>query len=163
MNRSKELIESYALQAHPEGGYFSEVYTAPFMYSDTRETGGSIYFLLDQSDISHFHVIDCDEIWYYHEGCGMRITMIDSNGKVIYADLGMHLERNESAMVVIPKGVIFAAENLEKDGYTFVSCATTPQFQYQGFRLVKESEVTCDTKDIQYLFMSDEQIDSTVL
>ncbi len=163
MNRSKELIESYALQAHPEGGYFSEVYTAPFMYSDTRETGGSIYFLLDQSDISHFHVIDCDEIWYYHEGCGMRITMIDSNGKVTYADLGMHLERNESAMVVIPKGVIFAAENLEKDGYTFVSCATTPQFQYQGFRLVKESEVTCDTKDIQYLFMSDEQIDSTVL
>ncbi len=163
MNRSKELIESYALQAHPEGGYFSEVYTAPFMYSDTRETGGSIYFLLDQSDISHFHVIDCDEIWYYHEGCGMRITMIDSNGKVIYADLGMHLERNESAMVVIPKGVIFAAENLEKDGYTFVSCATTPQFQYQGFRLVKESEVTCDIKDIQYLFMSDEQIDSTVL
>ncbi len=161
--RSKELIEKYQLQAHPEGGYFSEVYTAPYMYSDTRETGGSIYFLLDQKDISHFHVIDCDEIWYYHEGCGMRITMIDPDGTISYADLGMNLEKKESAMVVIPKGVIFAAENLDKEGYTFVSCATTPQFQYQGFKLVKESEVTCDTKDISYLFMSDEEIDHTVI
>lgn len=163
MERSKELIEKYKLQAHPEGGYFSEVYTAPYMYSDTRETGGSIYFLLDQNDISHFHVIDCDEIWYYHEGFGMRITMIDTDGKISHADLGMNLEKNESAMVVIPKGVIFAAENLDKEGYTFVSCATTPQFQYQGFKLVKESEVSCETKGIQHLFMSDEDIDHTVL
>lgn len=163
MERSKELIERYTLQAHPEGGYFNEVYTAPFMFSDTRETGGSIYFLLDKNDISHFHVIDCDEIWYYHEGCGMRITMIDQDGKVSYADLGMNIEKKEMAMVVIPKGVIFAAENLDKDEYTFVSCATTPQFQYQGFRLVKESEVACDTKDMKYLFMSDEEIDATVI
>ncbi len=163
MERSKELIERYALLAHPEGGYFNEVYTAPFMFTDTRETGGSIYFLLDKNDISHFHVIDCDEIWYYHEGCGMRITMIDQDGKVSHCDLGMHLEKNEVAMAVIPKGVIFAAENLDKDGYTFVSCATTPQFQYQGFRLVKEAEVSCDTTDMKYLFMSDEEIDSTVI
>ena len=39
-------------------------------------------------------------------------------------------------MVVVPKGSIFAAENLDPQGYTFVSCMTTPKFSYDGFILV---------------------------
>lgn len=163
MTRSEELIRHYKLQAHPEGGYFSEVYTAPYMYSDTRETGGSIYFLLDKEDISHFHVIDCDEVWYIHEGCGMRIYLIDENDGLSYQDLGMDITKGEKAMVVIPKGITFAAENLDKNGYSFVSCATTPQFQYQGFKLVSEDEVNIDTKDIKRLFMSEDEIKNTGL
>ena len=34
-----------------------------------------------------------------------------------------------------------AAENLEADGFTFVSCATTPNFTYEGFRLVEKQEI----------------------
>ena len=44
-------------------------------------------------------------------------------------------------MVLMPKGCIFAAENLDPEGYTFVSCATTPQFEYAGFRLVHKDEI----------------------
>ena len=133
MNRIEQLIEKYHLHPHPEGGHFAEVYTAPYLYQENRECAGSIYFMLVKNDISHFHVIDCDEIWYFHEGCGMKITMIDEDG------------------------------NVTQDSYPFVSCATTPQFQYSGFRLVKESEVSCDTSNIHYLFMSDAQIEQTVL
>lgn len=161
MNRIEQLIEKYHLHPHPEGGHYAEVYTAPFMYEENRECAGSIYFMLVKNDISHFHVIDCDEIWYFHEGCGMKITMIDEKGNITSKDLGMGEE--EEAMVVIPKGVMFAAENLSQDSYTFVSCATTPQFQYSGFRLVKESEVSCDTSNIHHLFMDDALIDQTVL
>ncbi|MCI7724835.1 MAG: cupin domain-containing protein, partial [Erysipelotrichaceae bacterium] len=89
------------------------------------------------------------------------ITMIDEKGNITSKDLGMGEE--EEAMVVIPKGVMFAAENLSQDSYTFVSCATTPQFQYSGFRLVKESEASCDTSNIHHLFMDDAQIDQTFL
>ena len=52
--------------------------------------------------------------------------------------------------------------SMARSSYTFVSCATTPQFQYSGFRLVKESEVSCDTSNIHHLFMADAQIDQTV-
>ncbi len=159
MNRANELIQNYGMRQHPEGGWFIEGYTAPYMYQSDREACGSIYFLLSETDISHFHVIDCDEIWYYHEGCGMLITMIDPNGKVNVVKLGMDIANDEKAMVVIPKGVIFAAENLDNTSYTFVSCVTTPQFRYTGFRLVKESEVTCDISKMHHLFMDDEQID----
>ena len=78
--RADELKRQYGLEKHIEGGWFAEYYTAPFK-ADGRPLAGSIYFLLDRGEISHFHQIDCDEIWYYHEGCGMKITVLTEAGK----------------------------------------------------------------------------------
>ena len=139
MNRSEQLKAAYHLEKHPEGGWFSEVYTAPFQ-AEGRPLAGSIYFLLDQNEISHFHQIDCDEIWYYHEGCGLKITLVQ-DGKRSVMLLGNDLERGQRDMAVIPKGAIFAAENIDPAGYTFMSCATAPAFRYEGFRLVSRKEI----------------------
>jgi len=138
-NRVETLKKIYSLAAHVEGGYFSEVYTSPFA-ENGRPTAGSIYFLLDKNDISHFHKIDCDEIWYYHEGGGLKIFIIQ-NGKLETFLLGKNVEQNQRAMVIIPAGAIFAAENLDKNSYTFVSCATTPKFKYEGFKLLTREEI----------------------
>ena len=137
MNRTEELKSKYNLERHPEGGWFSEVYTSPYDL-EARAFMGSIYFLLEGEDISHFHQIDCDEIWYHHEGCALRITML-IDGKCEESIIGSG--SGQTAMAVIPKGSIFAAENLDKDGYCFMSCATTPKFSYDGFRLVDDAEI----------------------
>ena len=137
--RTDELKEVYKLEQHPEGGWFAEVYTAPFE-KNGRPLAGSIYFLLDAGEISHFHEIDCDEIWYYHEGCGMKITVLTKEGRQELL-LGSRVDAGERAMAVIPAGAIFGAENLEPAGFTFVSCATTPNFTYEGFRLVGKEEI----------------------
>ena len=139
MNRSEQLKAAYHLEKHPEGGWFSEVYTAPFQ-AEGRPLAGSIYFQLDQNEISHFHQIDCDEIWYYHEGCGLKITLLQ-DGKRSVLLLGNDLEQGQRAMAVIPKGAVFAAENIDPAGYTFLSCATTPAFRYEGFRMVSRKEI----------------------
>lgn len=185
MHRSEELKQAYGLQQHREGGWFSEVYTAPFK-KEQRPLAGSIYFLLDAGEISHFHEIDCDEIWYFHEGCGMKITAFvkedvpsnDTAGskeqgilenmpserqkmpcKKVEFLLGKDVSKGQRAMVVIPKDSIFAAENLDPDGFTFVSCATTPQFTYEGFRLVYEKEIRDSypecAEDVLYLAYKD--------
>ena len=138
-NKTEDLKNIYGLEKHPEGGWFSESYTAPFEHEE-RSLAGSIYFLLDRDDISHFHQIDCDEVWYYHEGCGLKIYSI-YEGKLDVFLLGPEDEKGERAMVVIPKGAVFAAENIDKDGYTFISCITTPKFSYDGFRLVNREEI----------------------
>ena len=85
-------------------------------------------------------MIDCDEIWYFHEGCGMKITVLADGSKEEYL-LGSSVERGERAMIVIPKGCVFGAQNLDPEGYSFVSCMTTPKFSYDGFRLVSEEEI----------------------
>ena len=145
-SRAEILKETYRLIPHPEGGSFSEVYTAPTDVQG-RPAAGSIYFLLDKGEISHFHVIDCDELWYYHEGCGMRLTLLNGGGKTECL-LGRDMEKGMRAMAVIPAGTVFAAENFAPDGYTFVSCVTAPQFTYEGFRLVLQDELRQQYPDI---------------
>lgn len=135
----QRLKTTYNLEQHSEGGWFAEIYTAPFRQKKHRATAGSIYFLLDKEDVSHFHQLDCDEIWFYHAGCGMKITVLN-DGQIEEHLLGVDAE-NFRAMVVIPAGAIFAAENIDKTSYTFISCVTTPRFTYKGFRLVTKAEL----------------------
>ena len=160
MARAEELIKKYNLERHPEGGWFSEVYTAPFEQEE-RALMGSIYFLLAGEDISHFHQIDCDEIWYHHEGCALKITML-LDGKC--SELVIGAGDGQNAMAVIPKGAIFAAENLDQNSYCFMSCATTPKFTYDGFRLVGAKEITkicpAEYEKILHLAFAEEDIES---
>ena len=140
MNKRAETIKKiYDLEEHVEGGSFSEVYVSPDK-QEGRPLAASIYFLLDGEESSHFHQLDCDEIWYYHEGCGMKITVLRDGNREEFL-LGKDLENGERVMAVIPKGSIFAAENLNKEGYTLVSCVTVPAFTYEGFRLIDDEEI----------------------
>ena len=137
--RTDLLKKQYDLEQHPEGGWFSEVYTSEDA-SGGRPLMGSIYFLLDGDDVSHFHRIDCDELWYFHEGCGLVLTVVDGNGpRRLF--LGNDEAKGQSAMVLIPKGCAFAAENIDPKGYTFISCATAPKFSYEGFELLGREEM----------------------
>ena len=138
-SRAERLKEIYRLQEHPEGGWFTEQYTSSFE-KEGRSLAGSIYFLLDAGEISHFHQIDCDEIWYFHEGCGLAVTVLDEHGAERLL-LGNDFEKGQRPMAEIPSGAIFAAECLEREGYCFVSCATAPKFDYRGFRLVGRGEI----------------------
>lgn len=137
--REEELKRIYRLSKHPEGGFFSEAYTSPFS-AEGRPCAGSIYFLLGKGEISRLHEIDCDEIWYYHEGCGMRITVLTNDGRKECL-LGMRADLGERAMAVIPAGAAFASENLSPDGYTFVSCVTSPKFMQSGFHEIDRREL----------------------
>ena len=158
INRVEELKTIYKLQAHEEGGYFSEVYTAPFEQSG-RASAGSIYFLLDKKDISHFHQLDCDEVWYFHEGGGVKITALENGNKVEYF---LGVGENQNPLVIIKAGTIFAAENINKDSYTLISCMTTPRFRYEGFRLVRKNELKkiYPSEEILYLAVEWEFFDT---
>ena len=80
LSRAEALKRAYHLEAHVEGGSFSEVYTSPWK-AEGRPLAGSIFFLLDRGEVSRFHEIDCDEIWFFHEGCGMRLTILSGGEK----------------------------------------------------------------------------------
>ena len=90
-SRIAEMANALKLEKHPEGGWFAEVYTAPVLFAEAgeqRALAGSIYYLLDGTDISAFHQIDCDELWYYHEGTGMRLYVLKKDGRLVQHLLG---------------------------------------------------------------------------
>lgn len=156
MDRAEQLRRAYGLSLHPEGGWFAEDYTCPVRKED-RPLAGSIYFLLAGEELSHFHQIDCDELWYYHEGCGLKITLLLDG---VQSELLLGMGEGQRACVLLPAGAIFAAENLDKQGYTFLSCATAPAFRYEGFRMIDRRELERiaprDAESLGYLILEEE-------
>ncbi len=158
MEPVREWIDAYRLTPHPEGGMFSISYDAADNTPDGRALSGSIYFLLRGEEISHLHQIDCEEVWYYHAGGGLVVTMIDpQSGSVTRALLGADFAAGQRFMVVVPKGFLFASENLDKSRATLVSCMTTPHFEQAGFRMIERAELfrvcPAHARELEYLVL----------
>jgi predicted cupin superfamily sugar epimerase len=141
MSRVEQWIKKLNLQPHPEGGYYTEVYRSDSgieLERGHRNLCTSIYFLLNQEDKSHFHILSSDEIWYFHEGSDLRIHML-RDGSYHFEDIGKGEKAN--LQVLIPAGTIFAAEVLDESSYGLVSCMVNPGFDFEDFRLIDKEEL----------------------
>ena len=150
MQEAKSLIRDLDLQAHPEGGYFREVYRSREIisktaldvgYSGDRNICTSIYFLLTSDTFSAFHRIRQDEIWHYYSGSAVRVYMIDEQGKYGYLDIGPDLSAGQTFQAVIPAGSWFGAKVKDPDSYVLVGCTVSPGFDFVDFELAKREEL----------------------
>ena len=139
--RVQEIMQKFRLSGNPRSGAYSWVYTSPTWTAEavSRPAAGSSYFLLAGSENLRFQSFDCDEVWYFHEGCGMRLTALLADGAVRTFELGVG--GAAMPMVLIPKGQIFAAENIDPAGYSFISCMTVPALETAGIRVWQREEL----------------------
>ena len=139
--RVQEIMQKFRLSGNPRSGAYSWVYTSPTWTAEaiSRPAAGSSYFLLAGSENLRFQSFDCDEVWYFHEGCGMRLTVLAADGTVRTFELGVG--GASMPMVLIPKGQIFAAENVDSAGYSFISCMTIPALETAGIRVWQREEL----------------------
>jgi predicted cupin superfamily sugar epimerase len=143
-NRANYYISKLNLSPHPEGGYFKEIYRSdeninakhlPKRYKADRVFSTSIYFLLEKNQVSSLHKIKSDEIWHFYIGSGVKIYVIEKNGKIKEILLGNKLENGELPLVVINKNSWFGAELLDKSSFCLVGCTVSPGFEYNDFEL----------------------------
>lgn len=92
MNTADYFIEKLDMIPHQEGGFFKEIEASDDYIpvnateADTRKTRKlwtSIYFLLRDGEVSNFHRLKSDEMWYYHAGSSLTIYMITPEGELI--------------------------------------------------------------------------------
>ncbi|MEO6631629.1 MAG: cupin domain-containing protein, partial [Mucilaginibacter sp.] len=100
----------------------------------------SIYYLLEGDDFSGFHRIASDEVWYFHKGSPLHIHVIDENGEHVINQLSDEATGNLS--VVVKAGLWFAAEIPSKNGFTLVSCAVAPGFEFDEFEMGAKDRLT---------------------
>lgn len=142
--RVKELVRTFELEQHPEGGWYKEVYRSTLEHSTKhgeRNLLTSIYFLLSSENQSHFHKIESDEIWFYHEGSPLSVHTITPDGEYKILKVGLNLENGEQPQVLVPKGTIFGSTVDEPNSYSFVSCAVAPGFDFEDFYLHTRAEL----------------------
>ena len=144
------IIKTLELVPHPEGGYFREVYRCeeiiqqdmlPPRYNGSRSFLTSIYYLLKNNDVSRFHTLLSDEIWYFHIGSPIVIHQIDFDGNYNNYLLGSNYLLQERPHVLIKKNTWFGAEIKNKDSFSLVSCAIAPGFQFSDFKLANRNEL----------------------
>ncbi|MFA3917964.1 cupin domain-containing protein [Ruegeria hyattellae] len=125
-----EIIDHLRLQHHPEGGWFRETWRAD---NSGRATGTCIYFLLKADERSHWHRVDATEIWLYHAGAPLILSLsADETGPATEHLLSPDLSAGQPQLIV-PKGHWQAARST--GDHTLVSCTVSPGFQFDGFEL----------------------------
>lgn len=125
-----EIIAHLDLVPHPEGGHFRQTWIAE---NDGRATGTCIYFLLKAGERSHWHRVDATEIWLWHAGAPLVLSLSATDtGPATEHLLTPDLARG-APQVIVPAHHWQAARSTGE--YTLVSCTVSPGFQFDGFEL----------------------------
>ena len=144
-----ELIGKLGLQPHPEGGWYREIYRSATRVETARGSRSAlttIYYLLEQNQLSRWHVVQADELWHFYGGAPLELLEYDP----VARRLGRHVlghvvghgasdvvgggARDAAPVAVIPTGVWQAARSLGT--CSLVGCTVGPGFEFADFQFV---------------------------
>ena len=141
----ESLIRRFALQPHPEGGYYRETYRArqrvsrePGLNGGDRSYAAStaIYYLLCDGAHSAWHRIRSDEVWHFYAGAALNVYVLNEDGSLTVHRLGNALDDADAVFqVVVEAGTWFAAECADPATYALVGCTVAPGFEFSEFEL----------------------------
>ncbi|MCS7012755.1 MAG: cupin domain-containing protein [Chloroherpetonaceae bacterium] len=149
-SKAQYLIAALGLQAHPEGGFFREVYRSqemiahtalPARFSGERCFGTSIYFLLRSDDFSAFHRIQSDEIWHFYDGSPLALYMLHQDGTLQTVVLGRAIEDGQVFQATVPAQCWFAAKVTQPDSFALTGCTVAPGFDFADFELASRQKL----------------------
>ena len=131
---AQDIIERLGLEPHPEGGFYRQTWQAE---NEGRAVGTCIYFLLKDGGHSHWHKVDATEIWLFHAGAPLVLSLSATDeGPATDHLLSPDLSMGEPQLIV-PTGHWQTARTT--GDYTLVSCTISPGFEFSGFTLAAPS------------------------
>ena len=125
-----EIIARLDLQPHPEGGHYRQTWVAE---NAGRPTGTCIYFLLKAGEASHWHRVDAAEIWLWHAGAPLILSLAETEAGPATDHLLTPDLTQGAPQIIVPENHWQAARST--GDYTLVSCTVSPGFQFAGFTL----------------------------
>jgi predicted cupin superfamily sugar epimerase len=126
-----EIIRLLGLSPHTEGGHYAETYR-PSM--NARPPLTAIYYLLQAGEVSAWHRVDADEVWAWHAGGPLTLSVSPPDGRGAQGlVLGPDLRAGQRPQAVVPAHHWQAAETL--GAWTLVTCLVAPGFEPAGFTL----------------------------
>ena len=131
MNEADQMIRALNLAPHPEGGWYRQTWIGPDVGG--RATGTAILYLLAASERSHWHRVDADEIWMFHAGAPLILSLAETATASRVHRLGPDVLAGEAPQVIVPRGWWQAARTT--GDWTLVSCTVSPGFHFDGFEL----------------------------
>ena len=147
----QQLIATYQLLAHPEGGWYKETYKSnecipsgalPSRFNGSRAFSTAIYFLLEEGNFSAFHRIKSDECWHFYAGGPLDVFMIQQDGLSEMIRLGNNIGNGEVFQYVVPANCWFASKPAPGTAFSFVGCTVAPGFDFLDFELAEAASLS---------------------
>jgi predicted cupin superfamily sugar epimerase len=132
MTTARQIIDTLGLQPHPEGGWYRETWRAEAAPGE-RPSGTAIYYLLEAGDFSHWHRVDASEIWHFHAGAPLSLTVSPNGCDAEARILGPEIAAGQRPQIVVPAGWWQCATSL--GAWTLVGCTVSPGFTFEGFEM----------------------------
>jgi len=130
---ARRLIETLGLAPHPEGGFYRETFRDGLQVAPGRAASTAIYFLLEAGRASAWHRIDAAEIWLFHGGAPLLLSLSADGRTTTDQRLGSDILAGERPQAVVPAHCWQAARTL--GAWTLVSCVVAPGFDFAKFEL----------------------------
>lgn len=131
-----QIITRLDLSPHPEGGHYRQTWVAT---NAGRPTGTCIYFLLRAGEASAWHRVDATEIWLYHAGAPLVLSMAATDAGPATDHLLTPDLTKGAPQLIVPEHHWQAARST--GDYTLVSCTVSPGFTFEGFTLAPDLEI----------------------
>jgi hypothetical protein len=129
----EDVVRLLDLARHPEGGFYRET------WRDRPEGGGrgsgtAIYYLLPGDEVSAWHRVDAAEIWHWHAGAALELSIgASGGGPVLVQRLGNRLQAGERPQRVVPPHAWQSARSL--GAWSLVGCTVSPAFEFARFEM----------------------------
>lgn len=128
-----DIVRLLDLKPHPEGGHFRETFRDSRAVERGRAASTAIYYLLGVGEVSEWHRVDAAELWFWHAGAPMVLTL-SANGHDAQAHhLGPALGAGQRPQLVVPAHCWQTATSL--GAWSLVSCTVAPGFDFAGFEM----------------------------
>jgi predicted cupin superfamily sugar epimerase len=135
--QARALIEKLDLKPHPEGGSYREIYRSSERVQTPRGARSAItavYYLLERSEISRWHVVEAEEIWHFYEGSPLELLAYHPDRRALVRCVLGDISDGQERVAVIRRGTWQAARSL--GDFSLVGCTVGPGFDFEDFRLV---------------------------
>ena len=138
--QAAEYVRELQLQAHPEGGWYAEIFRSdikikPNGFSGERAASTAIYFLLEKGQFSALHRIKSDENWHFYDGGTLEIIEIDLAGNLIITRLGRQILAGEQLCYTVKAGHWFGSRPAADSDFSLVGCTVAPGFDFADFEM----------------------------
>ena len=130
---ASHVIRLLGLEPHPEGGWFRETFRDERRSESGRAASTAIYFLLAAGEVSRWHRVDAAEVWHFHAGAPLLLTLSPDGNQISEVRLGTDLAGGERPQAVVPAGHWQSAVSLGP--WTLVGCTVAPGFSFEGFEM----------------------------
>jgi len=128
-----DVVRLLDLAPHPEGGHYRETFRDSTTDASGRARSTAIYYLLEAGEVSAWHRVDAVEVWHWHAGGPLALTISENGHDARALHLGVDFAAHQRPQAVVPAGAWQTAESLGR--WTLVGCTVAPGFEFAGFEL----------------------------